>query len=68
MTEFLPRERARGPDYRLREEPWAWEGARIAYERHDDSGNWLRSDGSEKWGSSTSNGSCGGVMRRSTIC
>jgi nuclear transport factor 2 (NTF2) superfamily protein len=44
---------ARELDYRLIEGLWACNGNRIgvrfAYEWHDDSGTWFRSDGNENW-------------------
>jgi nuclear transport factor 2 (NTF2) superfamily protein len=40
-------------DYRLIKELWTFTGIRIAvpvaYEWHDDSGNWFRSFGNENW-------------------
>ena len=50
---FLARKRQRALDYRLIQELWAFDGARIAvrfaYECHDDSGQWFRSYGNENW-------------------
>ena len=50
---FLQRKWARELDYRLIKELWAFRENRIAvrfaYEWHDDSGQWFRSYGNEKW-------------------
>jgi len=46
---FLVRKWARELDYRLIKEVWAFRDDRIAYEWHDDSGNWFRSYGNENW-------------------
>jgi nuclear transport factor 2 (NTF2) superfamily protein len=50
---FLARKFAHEHEYRLIKELWAFTGNRIAvrfsYERHDDSGNWLRACGNENW-------------------
>ena len=50
---FLHRKWSRELDYRLIKELWACHGNRIAvrfaYEWHDDSGHWFRSDGNENW-------------------
>ncbi|MBT2229409.1 nuclear transport factor 2 family protein [Nonomuraea sp. NEAU-A123] len=53
IVAFLRRKWARGLDYRLIKELWAFTGDRIAvrfaYEWHDDAGNWFRSYGNENW-------------------
>src|SRR5664280_1134465 len=53
IVAFLKRTWTRELDYRLIKELWAFEGDRIAvrlaYELHDDAGNWLRSYGNENW-------------------
>jgi uncharacterized protein len=53
IVAFLRRKWAKGLDYRLIKELWAFEGDRIvvrfAYEWHDDSSNWFRSYGNENW-------------------
>src|ERR1700739_1743560 len=53
IVSFLTRKWTRELDYRLIKELWAFTENRIAvrfaYEWHDDSGNWFRSDGKEKW-------------------
>ena len=53
IVAFLKRKWTRKLDYRLIKELWAFEGDRIAvrlaYEWHDDAGNWLRSYGNENW-------------------
>ena len=53
IAAFLRRKWAKELDYRLIKELWVFEGNRIAvrfaYEFHDDSGNWFRSDGNENW-------------------
>ncbi|MET8419930.1 nuclear transport factor 2 family protein [Streptomyces sp. NPDC005098] len=53
IVAFLTRKWTRELDYRLIKELWAFDGNRIAvrfaYESHDDSGNWYRSDGNENW-------------------
>jgi uncharacterized protein len=50
---FLARKWSRELDYRLIKEVWAFHGNRIAvrfaYEWHDDSGSWFRSNGNENW-------------------
>src|SRR5262249_52886152 len=50
---FLQRKWQRELDYRLIKEDWTWRdnriAARVAYEWHDDSGNWFRSYGNENW-------------------
>ena len=50
IIEFLKRKWTKELDYRLIKELWAYEGNRIAvrfaYEFHDDSGNWFRSNNS----------------------
>ncbi len=50
---FLKRKWARELDYRLIKEVWTFASNRIAvrfaYEWHDDSDNWFRSYGNEKW-------------------
>jgi uncharacterized protein len=49
----LKRKWAKEPDYRLIKELWAFEdnriAVRVAYEWHDDCGNWYRSYGNENW-------------------
>jgi len=53
IVAFLTRKWAKELDYRLIKELWAFNGNRIAvrlaYEWHDDSGNWYRSYGNENW-------------------
>jgi nuclear transport factor 2 (NTF2) superfamily protein len=53
VRRFLERKWARELDYRLIKELWACTGNRIAvrlaYEWHDDSGQWYRSYGNENW-------------------
>ncbi len=53
IRRFLARKWARELDYRLIKELWAFHENRIAvrfaYEWHDDSDNWYRSYGNEKW-------------------
>ena len=53
IVAFLSRKWARELDYRLIKELWAQHENRIAvrfaYEWHDDSGNWFRSNGNENW-------------------
>jgi nuclear transport factor 2 (NTF2) superfamily protein len=53
IVEFLTRKWNKELDYRLIKELWAFDQARIAvrfaYEWHDDSGNWYRSNGNENW-------------------
>jgi nuclear transport factor 2 (NTF2) superfamily protein len=53
IIRFFTRKWARELDYRLIKELWAFHGSRIAvrfaYEWHDDSGNWFRSNGNENW-------------------
>ena len=53
IEEFLTRKWHREIDYRLIKEIWAFRESRIAvrvaYECHDDSGNWFRSYGNENW-------------------
>src|ERR1700730_2386515 len=53
IVSFLTRKWTRELDYRLIKEIWAFTDNRIAvrfaYEWHDDSGNWFRSYGNEKW-------------------
>jgi hypothetical protein len=53
IVAFLTRKWARELDYRLIKELWAFNGNRIAvrfaYEWHDDSGSWFRSNGNENW-------------------
>ena len=53
IVAFLQRKWARELDYRLIKEVWAFTENRIAvrfaYEWHDDSGSWFRSDGNENW-------------------
>jgi nuclear transport factor 2 (NTF2) superfamily protein len=53
VRHFLQRKWARELDYRLTKELWAFGAARIAvrlaYEWHDDSGQWYRSYGNESW-------------------
>src|SRR6267378_8421122 len=53
IVAFLTRKWAKELDYRLIKELWAFDDNRIAvrfaYEWHDDSGNWYRSDGNENW-------------------
>jgi nuclear transport factor 2 (NTF2) superfamily protein len=50
---FLGRKWTKELDYRLIKELWAFTDNRIAvrfaYEWHDDSGNWYRSNGNENW-------------------
>jgi len=50
---FLQRKWAKELDYRLIKELWAFDGNRIAvrfaYEWHDASGQWFRSNGNENW-------------------
>lgn len=50
---FLQRKWAREIDYRLLKELWVHDGCRIAvriaYEWHDDAGQWFRSYGCENW-------------------
>ena len=47
--EFLSRKWKKELEYRLIKELWAFTDNRIAYECHDDSGNWFRSYGNENW-------------------
>jgi len=53
IVAFLTRKWTKELDYRLIKELWAFTGNRIAvrfaYECHDDSGNWYRSNGNENW-------------------
>ena len=53
IIKFLIRKWNRELDYRLIKELWAFHGNRIAvrfaYEWHDDSGHWFRSNGNENW-------------------
>ncbi len=53
IVAFLERKWARELDYRLIKEVWAFTDHRIAvrfaYEWHDDSGQWFRSNGNENW-------------------
>jgi nuclear transport factor 2 (NTF2) superfamily protein len=53
IVAFLTRKWARELDYRLIKELWATQdnriAVRVAYEWHDDSGNWFRSYGNENW-------------------
>lgn len=53
VKEFLRRKWAKELDYRLIKELWAFTdhriAVRLAYECHDDSGNWTRSFGNENW-------------------
>ncbi len=53
IVAFLTRKWATELDYRLIRELWVFQenriAARVAYECHDDSGAWLRSDGDENW-------------------
>jgi nuclear transport factor 2 (NTF2) superfamily protein len=53
VRQLLVRKWAKGLDYRLIKELWAFAGNRIAvrfaYEWRDDSGNWFRSYGNENW-------------------
>jgi nuclear transport factor 2 (NTF2) superfamily protein len=53
IVAFLTRKWAKELDYRLIKELWTFGGNRIAvrlaYESHDDSGNWFRSYGNENW-------------------
>ncbi len=53
IIEFLTRKWNRELDYRLIKEVWAFSADRIAvcfaYEWHDNSGQWYRSYGNEKW-------------------
>ena len=53
IEEFLTRKWANEFDYRLVKEVWTFHENRIAvrfaYEWHDDSGQWFRSDGNENW-------------------
>jgi nuclear transport factor 2 (NTF2) superfamily protein len=53
IIEFLRGKWARELDYRLRKEPWAFTGDRIAvrfeYESRDAGGQWWRSYGNEMW-------------------
>jgi nuclear transport factor 2 (NTF2) superfamily protein len=63
IVAFLTRKWAKELDYRLIKELWAFADDRIAvrfaYEWHDDSGNWFRSNGNENWEFAPS-----GMMRR----
>ena len=53
IVSFLTRKWARELDYRLIKELWAFTddriAVRLAYEFHDDSGNWFRAYGNENW-------------------
>ena len=53
IVAFLYRKWSRELDYRLIKELWAFDGNRIAvrfaYEWHDDSWSWFRSNGNENW-------------------
>ena len=53
IQQFLTRKWQRELDYRLIKEIWAFRenriAVRLAYEWHDDSGNWFRSYGNENW-------------------
>jgi nuclear transport factor 2 (NTF2) superfamily protein len=53
IENFLTRKWQRELDYRLIKELWGFRDSRIAvrvaYEWHDDSGNWFRSHGNEDW-------------------
>jgi uncharacterized protein len=53
IVTFLTDKWARELDYRLIEELWAFDGARIAvrfqFEFHDDAGVWFRAYGNEQW-------------------
>jgi len=53
IVRFLTRKWNTELDYRLIKELWAYRGNRIAvrfaYEWHDDSANWFRSNGNENW-------------------
>ena len=53
IVAFLTRKWSRELDYRLIKELWSFDGnhiaVRLAYEFHDDAGNWFRSYGNENW-------------------
>src|SRR2546427_3838002 len=67
IVAFLTRKWTRELDYRPIKELWAFDGNRIAvrfaYESRDDSGNWFRSYGNEKWEFDE-----GGLMRVRLAC